>query len=187
MSTAETFGAVATSAEPKRPSTSANETTTRVKTLGELAGAHPDALRAIYRAGKATNPEELGRSPSGLFLAVEPTREVHFLVKPILAAVSNSIMPWRGKVFSSDGTGKNIVFGGERIAFAFERGISDIDGGETLVIRYDHPEHKNVWPVRNIRDELRTVAKGVAIGPALFSAKAFGERKVLLWFGLTAQ
>ena len=78
-------------------------------------------------------------------------------------------------------------FGGENVRFVHEIAPSDVDGAPTLTIRYDHPDHKNPWPVRNIKDELRTIADGLAIGPALFSARAGTERRVLLWFGLTRE
>lgn len=181
MSTATTNGASARTSEARQ---AAAGTTTRVRTLDELVGAHPEALRAIFGSGHATDPVELGAQTRGLFLAIEPTREIHFLVRPVLHALASGAMPWRGKAFEMDGTGVNLVLGRPMVPFAYETGPSDVDGAPALVIRYDRPEHRNAWPIRNIRDELRTIADGLAIGPALFSATANGERKVLAWFGL---
>lgn len=182
MTTATTNGASSGTTEPAR--SSANAFTTRVRGLDELLGGHPEALRAIYLAGRPTDPAELGDEPRGLLLAMEPTREIHFLVRPILTALTGGVMPWKGKRFDGAGTGRNVVFGRQIVPFGYDLGPSDLDGQPTLVIRYDRSEDRNPWPVRNIRDELRTIADGVAIGPALFSPSERGARKVVLWFGL---
>jgi hypothetical protein len=44
----------------------------------------------------------------------------------------------------------------------------------------DYAAHANPWPIRAIRDELRTVGNGIAIGPALRA----GSSRPLFWFGL---
>jgi hypothetical protein len=183
MTTATMNGSSARAAED-RPSGEAGRAAP-VTSLDELAGAHPDSLRALYAAGRATDPAELGDAPRGLFLAFQPARELNALVRPLLKALADGALPWKGKVFEADGTGKNVVWGGRVVPFAYEKGPSSIDGAEALVLRYDRPEHRNPWPVRNVRDELRTIADGIAIGPALFAPTAGGEQKVLLWFGLT--
>lgn len=183
MSTGTTNGSSTMDVESPRAA-GGNFKATRVRTLDELVGGHPEALRAIYRAGRATDPAELGESPRGLFLAIEPTREIHFLVRPLVQAMTGGLMPWKGKSFDGMGSGKNLVFGRQAVPFAYETGPSDIDGEPTLVIQYSRAEHGNPWPIRNIRDELRTVADGLAIGPALFSATESGDRRVFLWFGL---
>jgi hypothetical protein len=182
MTTATTNGASTATPEPVRSGSSF--TTTRVRSLDELLGGHPEALRAIYLAGRPTDPAELGDEPRGLLLALEPTRDIHFLVRPIFNAITTGAVPWKGKRFDGAGSGTNVVFGQQKVPFGYELGTSDLDGEPTLVIRYDRSEDGNPWPIRNIKDELRTVADGVAIGPALFSATEGGNRKVVLWFGL---
>jgi len=156
----------------------------QVARLGDLLGAHPNALREYYLSGTLTDPAELGDSPRGLLLAVEPARDVHFLVRPLVNAIGRGPALWGGKAFDLDETGSNIVLGRPAVRFTFATGPSEIDGQPALILRYDDPQLRNPWPARNLRDELRTVGDGIAIGPVLFSASASGERKVVVWFGL---
>jgi hypothetical protein len=168
-----------------RPATApARQPTLRVAGLDELIGGHPEALRALYLGGKLADPAELGHAPRGRLLALEPAREIHFLVRPVVQGLGAGLLPWQGKSFDADGTGANLVMGRPTARFTFETGPSDVDGGPTLVLRYDDPAHRNRWPLRNVRDELRTIGDGLAIGPALFAASASGARKVIVWFGL---
>lgn len=161
----------------------AGSATTHLR-LDELAGGYPDALRSLFAAGRPTDPAELGASPRGRVLSLEPTRDIHFLVRPLVVAIGEKELIWQGKTFDPEGTGYNVVLGRQTAPFVFEVGPSLIDGAPALILRYDSPLHKNPWPVRNIRDELRTIGDGVAIGPACFSAAAGGEQKVIAWFGL---
>ena len=151
--------------------------------LDDLIGAHPDALRKIYSGGRPTDPGELGETPRGRLLALDGAREIFSLLKPVLRALGGDALPWKGKVFDHGGNaGQNIVLGKNMLRFRTERGPSDIDGRPTLVLLYDSAAFKNPWPVRAMRDELRTVAPGIAIGPAFMTIA--GARRPLFWFGL---
>jgi hypothetical protein len=157
---------------------------TQVSSLAELVGAHPEALRKIYGAAKAADPAELGAAPlRGRLLALEPTEPVFMLFRPVVELLAREWMPWKGKEFEPDGgSGTNIVLGRRALRFRAEIEPSEIDGAPTLALTYDDPATRNPWPIRAVRDELRTVASGVAIGPAFLEWR--GRRIPLLWFGL---
>lgn len=182
MTTASTNGSSTRTADSRR--NGGSHATLRDGGLDELIGGHPEALRALFKAGKATDPAELGPAPRGRLLTLEPTREFHFLVRPIVQALGRGFLPWEGKTFDLDGTGDNLVLGRKTARFTFDTRASEVDGEPALVLRYDDPGHGHPWPLRNVQDELRTIGEGLAIGPALFAAAAGGERKVILWFGL---
>lgn len=155
---------------------------TKVAALDELVGAHPDALRSIFVSGRPTDPAELGDAPRGRILALGPGVEVFMLMRPILRALATDALPWKGKVFDHGGnSGQNLVFGKQAFRFHAEVGPSALDGSPALLLRYGVAAYKNPWPVRDIVDELRTVAPGIAMGPAFLQT---GEQRLLLWFGL---
>src|SRR5262245_44238693 len=114
MSTASINGSGATTAEhlPDR-TTSGGSRGVRalVKTLDELIGAHPATLRELFGDARATKPSELGHATRGRFLAFEPAHDVHFLMRPVLHALTGGAMPWKGKVFDEGGTGANLMLG----------------------------------------------------------------------------
>ncbi len=150
--------------------------------LLELVSAHPDSLSALFRAGRPTDPAELGANPRGRLLALS-VDSAFFLLRPLVQALSADGFPWKGKVFDvSTHSGGNVVLGQELARFHTEVGTSAIDGAPALILRYGEPSFHNRWPVRAMVDELRTVGDGIAIGPAFFSNK--GVRHLLLWFGL---
>lgn len=162
---------------------SGNRLVTRVGSLRELSGAHPEALRAIYGAGSPTDPADLGDEPRGLLLAPDGGADVFLAVRPLARALGGAFVPWKGKVFDHGGNGgANRVLGRRVARFRAERADSVIDGAPTLALRYDAPAFGNPWPLRVVVDELRTVGDGIAIGPALVPFR--GALRPLFWFGL---
>ena len=158
---------------------------TQVESLNALVGGHPDALRKIYGAGRPTDPAELGDAPRGRLLAFMPGADMFLVLRPLVRGLATDLLPWRGKVFDHGGnSGQNVVLGRRVYRFQAEGGPSEIDGEPALVLRYDAPAHGNPWPVRALKDELRTVGDGIAIGPAFFMGPTGAVP--LLWFGLTA-
>lgn len=157
---------------------------TQVRSLDELVGAHPDALRSIYGSGRPADPSELGDAPRGRLLALVPGSGFAFmLVRPLIRALATDRLPWRGKTFDHGGnSGQNVLLGRRAFRFRAEGAPSRLDGRPTLVLRYDEPAFRNPWPVRAFVDELRTIAPRVAIGPAFLDGG--GEPTLLLWFGL---
>jgi hypothetical protein len=156
---------------------------TRADSLDALVGSHPGALQKIYAGGRPADTGELGAEPRGRLLAFEPVRSVFLLVRPIVRALASDFLPWQGKVFDHGGnSGQNRLFGKQMLRFHAEVGPSAVDGNPTLVLRYDDPAFKNPWPVSAVVDELRSIADGLAIGPALFESG--GQQRVVLWWGL---
>lgn len=166
-----------------RPS---KRSTFEVSSLSALVGAHPDALRDIYDAGRPTDPAELGASPRGdvLALALPRGADAFMIVRPLLKALSGDVNPWKGKVFDHGGnSGQNVVLGRRSLRFHAEVEPSNIDGRPSLVLRYSDPVYKNPKILRSIVDELRTVGPGVAVGPVLRMREGRSP-EILFWFGL---
>jgi len=155
---------------------------TQVSSLSALVGAHPDAIEKIYRAAPACDPEDLGDAPRGRFLAIAPVSSVHLAMRPFLRALATDALPWRGKTFDHGGnSGTNVIFGKHAYRFHAEVGPSVIDERPALVLTYDEPAYKNPWPLTKVRDELRTIGQGIAIGPAFMMG---GSPTLLVWWGL---
>jgi hypothetical protein len=163
--------------------TSPRRVVTQVESLSSLVGAHPGALRKIFGAARATDPAELGDAPRGRLLAFSPGADVFLAFRPLLRGLATDLLPWRGKTFDHGGnSGQNVVLGRRVFRFQAEVGPSQLDGRPALVLTYDLPAYENPWPIRALRDELRTVAEGIAIGPALLVGGAAPAS--LFWFGL---
>ncbi len=147
---------------------------------GDLVGAHPGALRGLFARGAAADPFELGDRPRGRLLALEPLASVHLAVRPLVRAVSRTGL-WSGVGFDHGGNaGFNRFLGGEILRFRATVEPSDLDERPALVLHYD----RAAWPFSSLRDELRTVAPGVALGA--FFLRAGQRRRLLGWFGLDA-
>jgi len=159
---------------------SSKSTVVHVSTLDSLLGAHPTALRDIYREGSPADPSTLASRLDGRILAVEPLAKAHMLGRPLLSLAAR-VMPWRGKVFESGGTaGVNRLLSGHAFRFHCEGATSLLDGRPTLRIAYNGL--KNPRLVERVVDELRMVGPGVGIGPMFL--KTGNEPKLLLWWGL---
>jgi hypothetical protein len=171
------------STAPHEPS--ARRIVSPVASLDTLVGAHPDALRKIFGAGKPTDPAELGDAPRGRLLALAHGADLYLALRPIVRAIADHLLPWEGKTFDHGGnSGQNVVLGRKLLRFRAEVGPSQLDGRPALLLRYDSPAYGNPWPARVVKDELRTVGKGIAIGPAIVDVA--GAPVPLVWFGLEA-
>ena len=150
-----------------------------VTTLASLVGAHPDTLRKLFGDGRPADPAELGEVTRGLLLSIAAADDVFLAVRPIVRLLSSGPTPWKGKTFDHGGnSGQNLVFGTPRFRFRAEVAPSAIDGKPALRLLYADPAFANPWPVRDVSDELRSVAPGMAIGPVLLHGRVLG------WFGL---
>jgi hypothetical protein len=157
----------------------------KIDSLSSLVAAHPDALRRIFGDGRATDPGELGDAPRGRLLAFAPGADVFLALRPVLRTLAGDLLPWRGKTFDHGGnSGQNVVLGRGVFRFRAEVGPSQLDGLPALVLTYDEPAHQNPWPIRAMRDELRTVGPGIAVGPAFITLGSAST--ALFWFGLEA-
>jgi hypothetical protein len=151
--------------------------------LNELVGAHPDALEHIYRQGKVADPAELGDAPRGRFLALAQDAGVFMITRSIFAALGGDWMPWKGKEFDHGGnSGTNLVFGRRMARFRTEIAASEVDHQPTFALVYGDEAFKNPWPIRAIRDELRSIGDGLALGLAFIEWRR--RRVPWSWFGL---
>ena len=151
-----------------------------------------DTLAALYRAARCpTNMHAADGALVGRMLAVRG------IPAPIAArlrtwAASPSFV-WEGKTFqaTSDTRGDGFnrvsvpsVLGRQRLfPFATSFGPSAIDGAPTLVLDYEltvNPPY-----IRRIHDEIREVAPGLFLGPAMW--KRGGDKALVLWFALDAR
>ena len=158
-------------ATPRRPS--------MVTSLASLVGAHPDTLRKLFHEGRAADPAELGEVTHGLLLSVATPEDVFLAIRPLVRLLSSGPTPWTGKTFDHGGnSGQNLVFGKPRFRFRAEVSPSAIDGQPALRLLYSDPAFANPWLLRDVTDELRSVAPGIAVGPVLLRGRVLG------WFGI---
>ncbi|MCE9571854.1 MAG: hypothetical protein K8W52_01730 [Deltaproteobacteria bacterium] len=171
---------IATSASPVAPAFDL----AGPRTLDDLAALDSPALERVYRAGRASTIAALDGDPRCRMLAVRGAPG------PVGAALrafaASSRFPWAGKSFASEsasrGSGINRVrLAGDRRWFPFVTTIepSAIDGQPCVFL--DYRLAANPKPIQMIRDELREVAPGLFLGPAMF---ADGKRPpvLALWF-----
>lgn len=153
-----------------------HRTMTTISSLEPLLGGHPHALADFYRAGRPCDPSSV-RSGEGHLLAFDALANAHAAARPIVTLLGKHFSPWRGKAFESGGTaGTNLFFGKRLARFHGEVAPSLFDGQPTLLLRYDGLG--NPWPLSLLKDELREVGPGVAIGPLLWKGTP------VLWWGV---
>lgn len=154
--------------------------------LDALSRMDARALAALYARG-TTPPDVSGLEghPRGRMLAVRALD--HGLVARALRSISRApIFPWGGKSFSgrgATGSGVNRVhLGGRHQLFPFHTRIqpSVLDGQPCLALDYDLPDNPAL--IRAIHDEVREVAPGLYLGPAM--AKTASGPALVLWFAL---
>lgn len=154
------------------------------RTLDDLARLSFAKLHAVYRDGWAPAIEDLEGRPTGRMLALRGPLG-WWLPRRVLGTVARSpLFPWRGKAFRAngarDGEGVNRALGFGDV-YRFETRVEDsvLDGRPCLRLDYDLPQ--NPFFIREIRDELREVAPGLFLGPAMLDRD---RRPVIVWFAL---
>ena len=156
------------------------------RTLDELAALDVAALEAVYRRGTVpASLHALDGSPVCRMLSVRGLdRGAAFSL--LRGFARSEVFPWAGKSFqaASDaaGTGINRVrLAGTRRWFPFQTRVepSAIDGAPCILLDYDL--EANPKPIRMIRDELREVAPGLFLGPAMLDTGK-GEPRLVLFF-----
>ena len=158
-------------------------------TLDELAALTSEDLSALYADGEVpADFSALDKHPRGRMLAVRGVEKTPF--RGLLAEFAKlGFFPWDGKSMTSTGTrtgeGTNrINLGPIRTNwFTFTTSVqtSVVDGRETIVLDYEHPG--NPAFIRKIHDEIREVAAGLYLGPAMWKTGS-GAAKTVLWFAL---
>ncbi len=158
-------------------------------TLENLARRSFAELEALYLgAPEPYTVLVLNGAPKGRMLAVRYLD--NGLPHSLIAAVARlGVFPWDGKTFEATteyagkGTNRIKLFRPTLTLFTFYTRIeaSAVDGRPCILLDYDQPG--NPWIIRRIRDELREVAPGIFLGPAMARLKN-GQAETILWFGI---
>lgn len=157
-------------------------------TLDELAAQSDAELLGRYRRGRL--PADLGEvagEPVGRMLAVRGAEGALFEALRGLAAWRR--FPWEGKTFEAKGEGRGAGINRVRLGalrmnwFPFETRVepSVVDGQPCIYLDYAQPG--NPWFIAKIRDEIREVAPGLYLGPAMWKDGRGGAAHVL-WFAV---
>jgi len=156
------------------------------RSLDDLAALDVAALEALYRRGTVpASMRALDGSPTCRMLAVRGI-DRGAAGDAIRRFAASGAFPWAGKSFdaNTDGDGKGINrvrLAGTRHWFPFTTRFepSAIDGQPCILLDYDHVV--NPKPIRMIRDELREVAPGLFLGPAMLDTKKSAAKLVLFF------
>jgi hypothetical protein len=165
---------------------------TSLHSLDSLAARSSDELDVLYRAAVVSTTMRAADGPLvGRMLAVRGLPAV--VAGPLRRWAAAPSFVWEGKTFqaASDthGTGVNRVsvpgaLGRQNLfPFATRFGASAIDGKPTLILDYDLSV--NPGYIRRIHDEVREVAPGLFLGPAMW--KTAEDKVLVLWFALDSR
>ncbi|MBL9020087.1 MAG: hypothetical protein JNL83_38230 [Myxococcales bacterium] len=174
---------------PSTPSISARSSLT----LDALAAMSLDELDALYRTATVSKTMHAADGALvGRMLAVRGLGGP--LAQGLRRFAASRSFVWEGKSFqaTSDtkGTGINRVsipkaLGRQNLfPFATAFGPSAIDGKPTLVL--DYALDVNPSYIQAIHDEIREVAPGLFLGPAMWKG-AGGKKTLVLWFALDSR
>lgn len=163
----------------------------RPTTLDALAALDIAALTAVYRGGSVPDSlAALDGNPTCRMLAIRGL-DHGLRGRAVRALAAARFFPWAGKSFAAEdaahGRGVNRVRLGDGkrwFPFATKVEPSAIDGRPCIFLDYD--QAPNPRPIRMIRDELREVAPGLFLGPAMLDD---GRRppRLALWFACDAR
>lgn len=192
MNQSNTAGHGSTNGRSTRAYASAADARTgRIRSLDDLAALHGDELGRLYAAGTVpADLREVAGTPTGRMLAVRGLERVGPLFSLLRRfAAARRLFPWEGKSFGArseaGGTGINRVhLGPARMEwFPFETRVepSVVDGAPCIYLEYEQPG--NPWFIAKIRDEIREVAPGLYLGPAMWKDGRGGATHVL-WFAV---
>lgn len=178
--------------EAQTTSTTKPSARTSALSLDALAAMTLSELDALYRGATVSSTM---RAADGAL--VGRMLAVRGLPGPIAGAVrrwaGSGSFVWEGKTFaaSSDtrGVGHNRVYVPRALGrqnlfpFATSFGPSAIDGKPTLVLDYDLDA--NPGYIRPVHDEIREVAPGLFLGPAMW--KSGSAKTLVLYFALDSR
>jgi hypothetical protein len=154
-------------------------------TLDDLSRASARELGAIYAKGTPPSFADLDGAPRGRMLAFAGPLGRGRARDGLRRFAESRYFPWDGKSFASKsaahGSGINRVrMIGDLFRFETRIAPSEVDGKPCLVLDYDLSP--NPWPIRQIHDELRQVATGLFLGPAMWKTRA--GAKLVLYFAI---
>jgi hypothetical protein len=163
-----------------------------VHSLDSLARKTSAELDALYRAATvSTSMHAADGALVGRMLAVRGLPGP--VTGPLRRWAASRSFVWEGKTFQASSDGRGVghnrvfipgVFGRQNL-FPFETlfGPSAIDGKPTLILDYDLDV--NPGYIRRIHDEIREVAEGLFLGPAMW--KSGNNKTLVLWFALDSR
>jgi hypothetical protein len=160
--------------------------------LDSLARKTPAELDALYRA--ATVSKTMHAADGALVGRMLAVRGIPGpLAEPLRRWSASRSFVWEGKTFRASGdahgVGHNRVFlprvFGRQNLFPFDTafGPSALDGRPTLILDYDLDV--NPGYIRRIHDEIREVAEGLFLGPAMWKGR--NDKTLVLWFALDSR
>jgi hypothetical protein len=161
-------------------------------TLDTLAERTGEELDALYRA--ATVPTTMHSADGQLVGRMLAVRGIPPALRaPLKRWAASPSFVWEGKTFQADsdarGTGHNRVyvpgvFGHQNLfPFATSFEPSSVDGKPALILDYDLDV--NPGYIRRIHDEIREVAPGLFLGPAMWKGRK--AKALVLWFALDSR
>jgi hypothetical protein len=162
--------------------------------LSSLARESFTALGAMYaQAASPTSLKELSGTPRGRMLAVRGLSSDDLLGSRLRAFAGSRSFVWDGKSFTAHshtaGQGINrvrvpAVLGSQNL-FPFHTciGPSRVDGRPAILLDYELPE--NPGYIRRVHDEVRSVAPGLYLGPAMWKHR--GDVTTVLYFALCCE
>jgi hypothetical protein len=176
----------------RRTSRAASAPGTPPRSLDDLARLSGAALEALFREGVAPTSMRAVDGPLiGRMLDVRAVPQA--LAVPLRRFAASDAFVWEGKTFNASddahGVGENRVrlrgvLGRQNLfPFATHFASSAIDGRTSLVLDYDREENPPF--IRRIHDEIREVAPGLFLGPAMW--KGVRGKSLVLWFALDAR
>lgn len=163
-----------------------------IHSLDSLSRKTSAELDALYRTANVSKTMHAADGALvGRMLAVRGVPGP--IATPLRRWAASRSFVWEGKTFQSSsdtrGSGHNRVFipgvfGRQNLfPFATSFGPSAIDGKPTLILDYDLDV--NPGYIRRIHDEIREVAEGLFLGPAMW--KSGNDKTLVLWFALDSR
>jgi hypothetical protein len=163
------------------------------ESLDTLAARSLTELEALYRAATVSSTMRAADGPLiGRMLAVR--RMPGGVAGALRRWAASSSFVWEGKTFEASsetrGMGHNRVrvprvLGRQNLfPFATAFGPSAIDGKPALILDYDLDV--NPAYIRHVHDEIREVAPGLFLGPAMWKGEG-GAKTLVLFFALDAR
>lgn len=167
------------------------KSTPKKLTFDDLAALSLDELSELYAHG--TVPDDFARAldnhPKGRMIAIRGVDGIPVVNKVVDIFAKHPLFPWDGKSMaatsdqSSDGINR-IKAGVKGNLFPFKTSVqpSSIDGDPTIVLDYE--QKGNPIFIKKIHDEIREVAPGLYLGPAMAKTSKTKPPVLVLWFAL---
>jgi hypothetical protein len=160
-------------------------------TFDDLAAMSFDDLGELYAGGVVPGDfaAALDSHPKGRMIAVRGIDNVPVINKVVDIFAKHPLFPWDGKSMAatsaqtSDGINR-VKAGAKMNWFPFKTSVQDsvIDGKPTIVLDYE--QEGNPKLIKKIHDEIREVAPGMYLGPAMAKVGKSKPPVLVLWFAL---